>query len=85
VSFLKVSWQRMALRRFQRSSERLQASISLRISRGKRRRSVPRRWEAMASTRSHHAPVTIISSYIGRAAMSWNRSNRRNSVSSIAQ
>jgi hypothetical protein len=75
----------MALRRFQRSSERLHASISLRISRGKRRSSAPRRWEAIPSTRSHHAPVTIISSYIGSAAMSWKRSKRRKPVRSIAQ
>jgi len=50
VSFLKVSWQRIALRRFQRSSDWLHASISFFILRGKRRSRVPSRWAARPST-----------------------------------
>ena len=75
---LNVTWQRIALRLFQRFSDRLHARIAFRIGPGSFRRISPSRCVARASTRSHHAPVTIISSYIGRAdVMYWRAPSAR--------
>src|SRR3974377_1064712 len=84
VFSLNVIWQRIALRLFQRFSERLQARIARRMGLGSFLRISPSRFVARVSTRSHQAPVTIISSYIGRDAIVWNGLARFSPVSSIA-
>jgi hypothetical protein len=84
VSALKVFWQRIAERRFQRSPERLHARIARRIGAGSWRKISPSLFVASASTRSHHAPVTIVSSYSGRDAIVWKSRARRSPASSIA-
>ncbi len=81
---LRAIWQRMALRRFQRLRERLQARMALPRGRGWRRSSSPRRWMAIASTTSHQAPVVIISSYIGRVSRVWKAWKRLIPASSRA-
>ncbi len=69
VASLNGSWQRIALRRFQRSSDRLHASMARRIRRpgfGARARGSGMR----ACRRSpHQAPVTMSSSNIGSASI----------------
>jgi len=84
VSPREPSWQRIAERRFQRSSLRAQASIARLVARGSFARSSPRRCAAIGSTTSHQAPVTTISSQTGRKSRPRNRAKPRHRASSTA-
>jgi hypothetical protein len=73
VAALACTWQMMAVRRSQRSQERLQASSVAVIGSGCSASSPATRCVATSSTRSHQAPVTISSSNSGRASMEVRR------------
>ena len=73
VRSLKVIWQMMAVQRFHRFSAPLHRRMRTVIVRGQAASSGPIRWMATASTKSHHAPSTIICSYMGSAPSVWNR------------
>jgi len=66
------------------SASRLQESIARRIFFGSFARIAESACVAIVSTRSHHAPSSIISSYIGKASIVWKGRARRSRASSIA-
>ena len=73
MSSLAPIWQMIAVRRRQRSPSAAQLSMIGVTGRGRRARIGPILRMASSSTWSHHAPLTIISSYIGTRSGSCHR------------
>jgi hypothetical protein len=84
VSSLAPTWQMIAVRRRQRSPSFAQSSI-IGVTRARSARRIgPIRRIASSSTWSHHAPLTIISSYTGTSSASCHRRYARYPERSMA-